>query len=776
MPFTSIALHLPLLISLFDCPCNLKEAIDWILRVTGKDGVGGTDGTNDLTEQVKNLLNEVKDVVPGLKKDEFENVKSALTQGKGDNLITKLAEGLQQFIGYEPGSSNITGKITGGGILPANVARHQVCNAVLNFVIRFLEGLSKVNEALYKQNVLAVIVKLRKCVGTGKVPQGFKVLVEGIKEKVEEIDKKVLSREQGKLRDVFTQLKEIKVKEEGVSISHETQNVQDFLGKVDNALKPDNSGHFATYCDNLKSLFGNSEITSKAQNNDATITYSNLKAHIESVTNAARALNSEIRGIHTNTGKTHLIPNAAVFTAVRDAAHAFLAEIKEPSKYTSYYDKKTNINADWSNVKGNPTGVETCAKIFLGCLPLFYQAFTYIHWRCDSKGSGAWETQTFDGSKGHHLKYFMFAMNYEASYLNNRRGSEVLGGAMKTFADFKDGMTAAGLTATKREQAVSAAFTKIYTGGQASTSNANKPTYPEFLKTLNEEASNNINGNITNHASTHPLSTLFQISRLYFTAKQTAISKHPTFKPKSPSTIREMLYFLAALPYSPNYDAFNTHVTEHFKNLSGTTAFTYDAELLLPVADSGSRAQGDYLNPDKMRDYLTNTCFLSAVVLGRLQGNSADSENEPWLHSLFCNSQFSLAYTAGASLFHALSNYAYALQFQLSFLHQQCMSGSVNCGWLQCKYGKNVTAHNASHICPTPCKNSSAADCRHDGKTGVAKNNQCKHGEQCGKSDETPSPLQAFLTDSLKGFSLTKMQIHHLPITLITIPPVPFVT
>ncbi|GIX64916.1 variant erythrocyte surface antigen-1, alpha subunit [Babesia caballi] len=83
---------------LTDCPSNLKEAIDWILRVTGKDGGGGDGGT-------AGLINAVQDLLRTAGVEEI-NSKIAITQ----SLITNLAEGLATFIGYDnPGQSNNIG-------------------------------------------------------------------------------------------------------------------------------------------------------------------------------------------------------------------------------------------------------------------------------------------------------------------------------------------------------------------------------------------------------------------------------------------------------------------------------------------------------------------------------------------------------------------------------------------------------------------------------------------------------------------------------------------
>lgn len=116
--------------SLSDCPTNLKEAIDWVLRVTGKDN-GKDAKTIDLAGAahtlVKDLLGEdgkhVKEVLGTNGGDAQENSQSTLVKnilkngngicgtsctGTGDKnaiccLIKKLGDVLQTFIGYNGG-------------------------------------------------------------------------------------------------------------------------------------------------------------------------------------------------------------------------------------------------------------------------------------------------------------------------------------------------------------------------------------------------------------------------------------------------------------------------------------------------------------------------------------------------------------------------------------------------------------------------------------------------------------------------------------------------
>ncbi|GIX62168.1 variant erythrocyte surface antigen-1 family protein [Babesia caballi] len=74
---------------LTDWPEDLKEVIDWFLRVGGKD-TGNQD--NDKSGALKNAVEKLKG---------YESFKSALGNGDLGGLFKKVAEGLQSFIGYD---------------------------------------------------------------------------------------------------------------------------------------------------------------------------------------------------------------------------------------------------------------------------------------------------------------------------------------------------------------------------------------------------------------------------------------------------------------------------------------------------------------------------------------------------------------------------------------------------------------------------------------------------------------------------------------------------
>ncbi|GIX63474.1 uncharacterized protein BcabD6B2_29090 [Babesia caballi] len=577
--------------------------------------------------------------------------------------------------------------------MPANVAKYQVCNAVLNFVVRFLEGLSAIKPSGHDK-VSEVIVTLRKCVGTGKVPEGFGELVGKIETNVDAISKKVLNREQGKLKEVFKQLKVIKPTEEGSNVADQTPAVEAFLGKVENELKDDNSGYFKVYCEKLAALIKNDVFKNNAGKDTGALSYSALKNNIDDITGQVTTnLTNEFRRINTTTGNNNLIPNAAVFTAVRDAATAFIAELQTKA-YTSYYN----------NVQNRGVNVQ-CAKIFLACLPLYYQALTYIYWGCHDNG-GRWGNQTLANGA---MKSYFDSQGLLPLYVDkSKRGAHIAGSALKGFqAEFTKGMAES--------------FSPF--------------PYASFATKLREK----VRENGDNLSSTCPLSALFYGASYYFRCQQITTVNIAVHAPK---TIREMLYFLAALQFSSAYENINGHIDTVLKEK-------------LSVADSSDGKPDNKLSADQLKEYLRASCAFSSSVLGLIQGPSASqTDTDPWLYELFCNSAFHFKYPSGAVIFSALSNYTYALQFQLIFLYSMCGNIGLKCGWQECTYGKEINPNGSgnslqSHICPGfRCQN--ATGCDHK-SSGNCKHNKYTENGGCGQSG-SPSPLQAFITGVLPSF------------------------
>ncbi|GIX65141.1 variant erythrocyte surface antigen-1 family protein [Babesia caballi] len=702
-------------ISLTTCPSNLKEAIDWILRVTGKDGQDSSNGQQaiqTLTQKVKDLLKDVKDVLPGFNKEDFEKVTKTLDgSGASSGLIGKLADGLQQFIGYDPLGGTVqintakVGKTTGGGILPANVARHQVCNAVLNFVIRFLEGLCEIKGVVdtNKSKVLEVISTLRMCVGTGKVPQGFQQLVDGIKGKVNDLNG-MQANVNKDLKHVFDKLKTVVTTaklDSGGSKSVQSSNVESFLvdvfGKVKGETSAGSFAQFTKLCTQLAKLFEDSNIKSGKLSLISPLELkSTLQQHFNGAKNAttSNALTLEIDKLRN--GKPVKRPNAAtVVSAVRDATHAVVGDLQHKA-YTSAYKSTSTWDSTVRNYVGDmiyPEKGVKCAKIFLSCLPLYYHALTYLYWRCDK---GGWGTVSLGGGANntYTLREFMGSMAFADGILNaGKNGTALVGGALSKFTEFQEAMSKAPSTCA----------------------------YATFTQKLREEVSSQ------SGYTGYPLSALFKCASYYFRCQQIKSAK-PTAK--SPFTIREMLYFLAVLPYTAVYDELEEHITTSLSTP-------------LPVAVSGSATKNETLSSSDLIGILVASSLSSPWVLGTIEGRGT---SEPLLHDLYCNGM-GFAYPSGRKILNDIADYAYALQFQLSFLYQQC-SGTYSkaCGWNQCTFGSNVKMDGVmSHICPTGCTNTGGAPSHDHTK------NDCQH-DNCGTKDKG-SPLQAFLSDKLTGFS-----------------------
>ncbi|GIX62514.1 extracellular matrix-binding ebh, putative [Babesia caballi] len=412
-------------------------------------------------------------------------------------------------------------------------------------------------------------------------------------------------------------------------------------------------------------------------------------------------------------------PAQPLVEGVKMGTENFLGQLKTGG-YTSSYQPTPNWDGDHDNGK--------IAKIFLGCLPLYYYWLTYLYWKCkQSYKNGGWEGQWLNSGS---LSAFISGQGYAREYLKNQAGKQIAT-LLERFDELKDSMQH---------------FTSV--------TDVTQPSHTDLLNELDNSLKRVIGSSSSTHSSSfngHSLSALFYLCRCYFTGKQNI---NPVTERKPPTSIREMLYWLSGLQFSPHYSSIEKQI-EHLIPGDG-----------LHVADSSipstSKSSGDTLTQNQMKGFLLSSCLSAPGVLGTIQGNAADSEKEPWLYSLFSNSM-NLQYPAGSALFNTLANYTYALQFQLLFLYQQCRTNyNQTYGWQWCRYGQSAqpSGSKSNELTSWICKasNCTTFSCRHNSAT-------CPHIQQCGQSGQ-PSPLQAFLTDNLKGFHVAQQSDpdspHHL--------------
>ncbi|GIX61263.1 variant erythrocyte surface antigen-1 family protein [Babesia caballi] len=335
---------------------------------------------------------------------------------------------------------------------------------------------------------------------------------------------------------------------------------------------------------------------------------------------------------------------------------------------------KKNVYQQLSN--SSSTDVPKAGEIFLGCVPLCFYGLSYLYWRCSDQGG--WKALTFSDTTSPALKHFMEAAGFDTKkHINPSKSGADIATALQNFNSFH------------------------------STING-KPSFTHFLKSLRSAAS----------TTTHPLSTLFLGATFYFESKRPKTHK-------SPSTIRQMLFWLCALNTSP-----------HFIDLMDRFSDVIGADFQVAVSGRAGGHGLQTLSADDLAVNLVTSSLLSSNILVTIQG-LGDPEN-PLLHEIYGISEFSYP-SSGTALFNALSDYTYALQFQLLFLFQQCSRSTIHgCAWQDCKYGSGVAAHSDSHICPSKCTSNHTSG---------------NHIANCTHTCSGHSPLQAFLTDNLKGFS-----------------------
>ncbi|GIX61355.1 variant erythrocyte surface antigen-1 family protein [Babesia caballi] len=648
--------------------------------------------------------------------------------GNTNGPISHLSDGLAAFIGYGSkgtfSETSTAGQITGAGIAPSNMTTHRLCDATIAFTVGVLEGCKKSTippkygkplTSVHKNKIDEVIKKLRSCYGEG--PQ--------------------------KLQDVGASISQLTTSNfSGTGIG---QFVDDVRKAFNDNLKTGISGFTETVADKigdyLKTVFGNGTTWGSASAKEAGGKLTALASKFSNkpydpFKDTGHDYHDEI--IQLNDAiTTEVKPNISYLQPVLEAGKkAFIDTLKRANYVLANYEEASQIKWNSETEK-----VKTCAKIFLSCIPLMMSGLSYLYWECKN----GWKAMQFNSGA---LRGYMMYMGYHSSHLGSSTGGNVIGGIESTFKDLSGAAVAADST-----------YLKFY--------NALRTQVYDKLKSSSEELKN------------YPIAALYFAAQNYFTLRQSNSFGQSTGSPKS---VREMLYFLAALPFSPVYEQFDKYITEYFKAVTGIQS-SNDVDLKLQVADSAISSKrnrlpsGDTLSAADLKGYLTLVSHIVPRILGLIQGPGykRGNSNEPWLFELYSNSIFQFKYSSGAALFSAISNYSYALQFQLHFLFFMCSNDGNKCGWQECLYGRDLNADTSdvtSYICARLNCSEPVDKCNHD-------NNTCKHNkdgqnEGCGKGS-TPSSLQAFMTDNLKGFRLhdserSSHMSQHLPGSMCHVP------
>ncbi|GIX62549.1 variant erythrocyte surface antigen-1 family protein [Babesia caballi] len=651
------------------------------------------------TGDVKQLLGSVEGCGIGFGA-EFQKVKDALSNGSiADSLITKLADGLWHFIGYKQNGNGIIE--ANKGVAVSSLPVERLRDAVLMFIGPFLGVLRYTHpdlktQAKYTTPIGNAVEACKNGVGRGQ--GGFQKALGTVETALAEVSSGLSG--DIKVLDEVKKVSAIKTKDDVGQLANGFKTyLKAVLDKVEAGLQTVSQTQakqkvtaLKTKLETLVDNVGKQKDTYPINVGQGSVgSQQGLKNDIDGIYKAGSGALTTLRNAFPNF-KEHKAAYA-LSAAAYNGVNLFVTVLQ--TDYISYYK-----DATWEN---DSDKTQKCAKIFLACLPLIFNGLSYFYWKCSNRGG--WKDMTLGSPDP---KAFMGLTSIGANRVKSGlTGSDVVSKAFQNFSEFK---TAA---------------------------NGSSTSYADFLKKFRETGQQTWKGSSSAATDDTFLSGLYLCSTSYFRHQH----QKKAAQARPPSSIREMLYWLMGLTATPQFG----DLLGHIDNVIGPD---------FKVGVSGSTKQNETLSADQVTSYILSTCYTAPSVLDIIQGSLEfnASKGEPWLHDLYSNSAFPFRYPfSGAALFYALSDYTYALQFQLSFLHKQCQDMYTNtCGWQFCTFGKDINKSLTdtiveSHICSVGC---TTGDKHSRGDHGQG---YCQHTD-CGKNSSA-SPLQAFLTDKLKGFS-----------------------
>ncbi|ORM39722.1 uncharacterized protein BXIN_0134 [Babesia sp. Xinjiang] len=397
--------------------------------------------------------------------------------------------------------------------------------------------------------------------------------------------------------------------------------------------------------------------------------------------------------------------------------------------------------------------VTTCAKIFLGIIPLLFSGLSYLYWQCNKgktpKTNDRWANQQIN-EENDTICTSLQSMGYIISQLDDKGGTKVAGtdvaGLLVVFKQFGE-CTSVSNSSNNDTTVVQGSFA-------------------EFVEYLHDNDVKKKTGQ-GHDVKRHPLACLYIAAETYFQVIEQRDTKlHETDK-RLPSSIREMLYWLMVLPYTPVYWQLERRIEEACTNSSGTVTVEF------------YKGANDHfhLESHSVNYYLRVPCYYAGFVLMAIQGGiTGDTDtthrNTPSdaviIYDIYCNTTFNFLYPSSVSeCYKVLSDVVFALYFQCYFLQERCRTCPYKaCGRAWCTYGKGVSCYNvASWKCTITdtADKPGAGEPLHDTATG-----NCLHWKnhisKCGKGVPTsnPSPLQVFLTDELGGLKCVNEEPQHV--------------
>ncbi|EDO08747.2 variant erythrocyte surface antigen-1 beta subunit [Babesia bovis T2Bo] len=292
--------------------------------------------------------------------------------------------------------------------------------------------------------------------------------------------------------------------------------------------------------------------------------------------------------------------------------------------YLSAYCKKNSTSSGgsptegdyyWPTISSDSTKVHLLARIFLGSVCLIWSGLSQLGFLTGGSGSNnRWKDSKLNEIKEGDtsgLGSFMAAMGYDLDRLNGsgslpgtgKKGAEVAGMLSKAFSYLGNG-TSAG--------SVAEYYSSIYSTASAAKGSA------KSTESICKQ---------------YPLLVLHILASGYFRAgsagakgitspkAQQKTDDDASKKPRHPRTIREILYWLSALPYSKGYKALVERMQQKYPKEEGNPKeFAKDIKLY-----DTSAGVSTTLKRDCITHYLMAACGYCPLVLIGIQGTIATS-------------------------------------------------------------------------------------------------------------------------------------------------------
>ncbi|EDO06997.1 variant erythrocyte surface antigen-1 alpha subunit [Babesia bovis T2Bo] len=347
-----------------------------------------------------------------------------------------------------------------------------------------------------------------------------------------------------------------------------------------------------------------------------------------------------------------------------------------------YRYKKVNTNDPPSQRR------HQCAQILLGSVCLIWSGVTYMHWTGKyHSGSSYWNNHILDGSglDDGTLSLWLQALGFPRDMINNhgprnRLDAVIWDGFMgRLFLGFTHPSGSDGTTAKQPYDMNYAGF--VHT--------AHRDSFYDKARVFPKNGT----GSGTDQNKIGAIFKLYILSCAYFTGLQKKTPTQSTTS-KTPKTIREILYWLSALPYNQAYP----EILEHSKEVLKKVAPEKDGTKTLSFYQTGRTHPITVHEFNLFAHFQAVTQYCPLVLIG-IQGGihstkGTDSTKEPPIHSLYANTECHFTYpTVSIQAYNQVVHYIRALFYQLYFLRKQC-AVKVTCGgkWRECRYGQGVVS------------------------------------------------------------------------------------